>query len=88
MTQATFQHKDKQPSDKSDAREFSEGEKKKKWKEECREIKRAQLTGVERGGGWGDKTFFFFFRGTVYAGLFFLFSAPLSLAGNCGGLQA
>lgn len=45
MTQATFQHKDKQPSDKSDAREFSEGEKKKKWKEECREIKRAQLTG-------------------------------------------
>lgn len=30
MTQATFQHKDKQPSDKSDAREFSEGEKKKK----------------------------------------------------------
>lgn len=53
MTQATFQHKDKQPSDKSDAREFSEGEKKKKWKEECREIKRAQLMGVERGGGWG-----------------------------------
>lgn len=86
MTQATFQHKDKQPSDKSDAQEFSEGEKKKKWKE-CREIKRAQLTGVERGGG--IRLFlFFFFRGTVYAGLFFLFSAPLSLAGNCGGLQA
>lgn len=58
MTQATFQHRDKQPSDKSDAREFSEGEKKKKWKE-CREIKRAQLTGVERGGG--IRLFFFFF---------------------------
>lgn len=57
MTQATFQHKDKQPSDKSDAQEFSEGEKKKKWKE-CREIKRAQLTGVERGGG--IRLFFFF----------------------------
>lgn len=86
MTQATFQHKDKQPSDKSDAWEFSEGEEKKKWKEECREIKRAQLTGVERGGG--IRLFFSFFRGTVYAGLFFLFSAPLSLVGNCGGLQA
>lgn len=60
MTQATFQHKDKQPSDKSDAREFSEGEKKKKWKEECREIKRAQLMGVERGGGWGGIRLFFF----------------------------